>query len=60
MICVLDEMIKIEFFDIKTNVKSSEWFETNMGNLDIIEQYDIKVYNDILLKETKNTEDLEI
>lgn len=53
-------MIKIEFFDIKTNVKSSEWFETNMGNLDIIEQYDIKVYNDILLKETKNTEDLEI
>jgi hypothetical protein len=43
VICVLDEMIRVEFYDVTQNKKSVDWFECNMSNLSLNELYQHKV-----------------
>ena len=43
VVCVLDEMIRVEFYDVTQNKGSVDWFECNMSNLSLNELYQHKV-----------------
>ena len=48
VICVLDEMIRVEFTDYNQNKKSTDWIECNMGSLCLAELYE-KVFYEIYI-----------